>query len=178
VASALSAAHAQGFFHGTIKPNQVLVENDPPSARAYLTDLWEHQLTLEGFSNRLGGTASAPTARPREQIEGSRLDARTDVYALGCVLYETLSGEVPYPRDGYVHSTGTKIRFARRVDFAYDLDYKVGDEIPSPEAFSSLAHDSDGLVYGPSVDWLWGRRGTGGEHGADGDGAAAGRGAH
>ena len=97
VASALDAAHAAGLVHRDVKPANVMIEGE----RSYLTDFGltkrttaeSHQLTATG---QFFGTVDyvAP-----EQIQGAEQDGRVDVYALGCVLFECLTGSRPYPRD-------------------------------------------------------------------------------
>jgi serine/threonine protein kinase/CheY-like chemotaxis protein len=92
-AQALDAAHAAGLVHRDVKPGNVLLQGD----HAYLTDFGLSKL-LGGGANltapgRMVGTAEylAP-----EQIRGEPVDARTDVYALGCVFFETLTGSSPF----------------------------------------------------------------------------------
>ena len=94
VASALDHAHARGLVHRDVKPTNILIER--PSDRAYLTDFGvvkeasSHGLTQTGFFLGTFGYA-AP-----EQIEGRGVDGRTDMYGLGCVLYQCLTGEAPF----------------------------------------------------------------------------------
>ncbi len=108
VASALEAAHARGLVHRDVKPGNILVvEGEGSEGRdlVYLSDF--------GLTKRLeGGTAGGLTETGQfvgtvdyvapEQIEGRPVDARTDVYSLGCVLFECLTGKVPFERDTQV----------------------------------------------------------------------------
>ena len=95
VASALDAAHRRGLVHRDVKPGNVLIDED---GHAYLTDF--------GVSKQLGGV-STDTGRmvgtldylAPEQIRGDAVDARTDGYALACVLYECLGGAPPFHRE-------------------------------------------------------------------------------
>src|SRR3954468_13407569 len=95
VAEALDAAHAAGLIHRDVKPANVLLSG----RHAYLSDFGltravaaETQLT--DTDERLG---TVDFMSP-EQLRGLRLDARSDVYALGCLLYTTLTGRPPFNR--------------------------------------------------------------------------------
>ncbi len=113
-ADALDAAHAEGLVHRDVKPQNFLLETavDPSeNFHVYLSDF--------GLVKRVAGQTSLTrsahlvgTAQymSPEQIRGQQLDGRTDVYALGCVLYECLSGSPPFSADeevavlwGHVH---------------------------------------------------------------------------
>ena len=98
VASALDAAHARGLVHRDVKAANVLLSDDGETA--YLTDfgLTKAAATTSGLT-RTGQWLGTLDACAPEQIEGRRVDARTDVYALGCLLFQLLTGSVPYPRD-------------------------------------------------------------------------------
>ena len=94
---ALDAIHRTGYVHRDVKPANVLIDKD---GHVYLSDfgLAKHALTSGGLtaSDRWVGTLDF--AAP-EQIRGDRVDARTDVYALGCVLFFMLCGRVPFERE-------------------------------------------------------------------------------
>jgi serine/threonine protein kinase len=99
VGSALAAAHALGLVHRDVKLANVLVESRDGYAHAYLTDfgLTKHVGSTSGLTKTGIWVGTVDYAAP-EQIQGGAVDARADVYALGCVLYHALTGEVPYPR--------------------------------------------------------------------------------
>ena len=101
IAGALDAAHGRGLVHRDVKPANILISDETAHTHAYLTDF--------GLTKRPGSTGSltgtglwvgtADYVAP-EQIQGHAIDGRADVYSLGCVLYEMLTGQVAYPKDG------------------------------------------------------------------------------
>ncbi len=97
IAGALDAAHARGLVHRDVKPANVLLDGDD---HAYLTDFGLTKRLTDGASmtgsGRWVGTLGyvAP-----EQIRDGSIDARADVYALGCVLYYALSAAAPFRRE-------------------------------------------------------------------------------
>ncbi|HEU0303216.1 MAG TPA: protein kinase [Gaiellaceae bacterium] len=96
VAKALDAAHAHGLVHRDVKPGNVLLDDGEGWGHAYLADFGVTRMAFSGdAATALTGTVgySAP-----EQIRGETVDARSDVYGLGCVLYECLTGELPFER--------------------------------------------------------------------------------
>jgi hypothetical protein len=95
VADALDAAHARGLVHRDVKPSNVLLDQQGGREHAYLADFGLTQSVSDRAptDGQLMGTVDyvAP-----EQIRGDDVDARADVYALGCLLFETLTGTLPF----------------------------------------------------------------------------------
>ena len=93
VALALDAAHARGLLHRDVKPSNVLIDS---AGHCYLADF--------GLSRRLADVDVVSDGRSLgtidyvapEQIRGDELDARADLYSLGCMLYECLAGRPPF----------------------------------------------------------------------------------
>ena len=103
VASALDAAHQRGLVHRDVKPGNVLVTGNEPYEHAYLTDFGLTKQISSGDSlTKTGQWVGTLDYVAPEQIEGRPVDARTDVYALGCVLHQALTGQVPYVRNSDV----------------------------------------------------------------------------
>jgi hypothetical protein len=100
VASALDVAHSRGLVHRDIKPGNVLIEERGGSEHAYLTDFGltkrMDQASEAGGLTSTGAFVGTLDYVAPEQIRGDRLDARTDVYALGGVLFEMLTGRPPF----------------------------------------------------------------------------------
>jgi serine/threonine-protein kinase len=97
-ALALDAAHARGLVHRDVKPANLLVAGDPAlRPHVYLTDFGLAR--RDGSSTALTTTGQwmgTPDYAAPEQIDGDELDGRADVYALGCVLFEALTGVPPF----------------------------------------------------------------------------------
>jgi YVTN family beta-propeller protein len=103
LAAALDAAHARGLVHRDVKPSNALVAVEGAREHVYLADF--------GLTKH-SGSGSGPTAAGEmvgtidyvapEQIRGEQVDGRADVYSLGCVLFECLTGTVPFPRGSEV----------------------------------------------------------------------------
>jgi Tol biopolymer transport system component len=96
VADALSYAHSHGVIHRDIKPENILLE----SGHAVVADFGIARAIDQAGGDRITGTGVAlgtPAYMSPEQAAGSKdLDGRSDLYSLGCVLYEMLAGQPPF----------------------------------------------------------------------------------
>jgi serine/threonine protein kinase len=118
IAAALDAAHAAGLVHRDVKPANVLLSAE----HAYLSDFGLTRLVGSDTELTEAGQwiGTVDYCSP-EQLRGERTDARSDVYALGCVLFTALTGSTPFGR-GTVPAT---------------MMAHIGDEPPRASAFGA-----------------------------------------
>ena len=126
VAAALDAAHAKGLVHRDVKPANVLVTVIDGEEHAYLTDfgLAKRNDTLSGLTVE-GSVIGTVDYMAPEQVSGDRADARTDVYALGCVFFQMVTGKVPFERE-----TSVAVLFAHVHDPPPALEEPLSEEYP------------------------------------------------
>ena len=101
VAEALAYAHRKGVVHRDIKPENIRVRRDLAGLHVKVLDFGIARLT-DDAATRLtveGGVAGTPRYMAPEQITGGTIDARTDLYALGLVLFEMLTGRKAFDRE-------------------------------------------------------------------------------
>ena len=103
VAGALDAAHERGLVHRDVKSRNVLIAREDGGDHCFLSDfgLVKTASSESSVAHRGQLLGTIEYVAP-EQIEGRMVDARADVYSLGCLLYECLTGEVPFRRDAEV----------------------------------------------------------------------------
>jgi hypothetical protein len=135
VARALDAGHARGLVHRDVKPGNILLvppAGDEEAEHVYLVDFGlarsaSDDLSIGGVGQFLG----TPRYSAPEQVAGQPVDGRTDVYALGCVLFECLTGRPPFPAGSneavlYAHLAAAPPRVtAERPDLPRGIDAVV-----------------------------------------------------
>lgn len=101
IGNGLDAIHAAGLVHRDVKPANVLLSGGDGAEHAYITDFGvaRNVATQSGLTQTGRFVGTLDYVAP-EQISGGPVDARVDVYALGCLLFKLLTGQVPYPREG------------------------------------------------------------------------------
>ncbi|MGB7686810.1 MAG: serine/threonine-protein kinase, partial [Solirubrobacterales bacterium] len=146
IGNGLDAIHAAGLVHRDVKPANVLLSGEEGAEHAYITDFGvaRNVATQSGLTQTGRFVGTLDYVAP-EQISGGEVDARADVYALGCLLFKLLTGEVPFPRDGeaarlYAHLNDpppAPSLYAQEVPMALDdvvvraMSKEPGDRYPS-----------------------------------------------
>ena len=139
-ASALDAAHHRGLVHRDVKPGNILITVESGEEHAYLTDFGlARRFDSVSALTRQGLVVGTVDYMAPEQITGERTDARTDIYGLGCVFYQMLTGTVPFERDNSVATL-----FAQVHDPPPPLQGDIVETHPAFEAVleKAMAKDS------------------------------------
>jgi serine/threonine-protein kinase len=105
----VAAAHAQGVVHRDIKPDNLFLTRDPDDPARRVPKVLDFGISkvaadspaVEGTLTATGATLGTPHYMSLEQLQGAEIDARTDVYAFGVVLYECLTGKRPFESDNF-----------------------------------------------------------------------------
>lgn len=113
VARGLAAAHAQGLIHRDVKPANILLEKGVN--RALLTDFGLARAADDASLTRSGVIAGTPQFMSPEQARGESIDARSDLFSLGSVLYTMCAGRAPF-----------------RAETSYGILRRVTDDAPRP----------------------------------------------
>src|SRR5713226_5143630 len=137
LADALEHAHRQGVVHCDVKPNNILITSE---GQPKLVDFGiARAVTISGTRTQDEIQGSAPYLAP-EQVSGGKIDGRTDVYALGAVLYEMLTGEPPF--QGYSLAAVISQRLASDPPPPSQLDPAIPPAVDEA-LLRALARDPD-----------------------------------
>ncbi len=97
ICSGLVEAHSKGIIHCDLKPSNILILGQDPQETVKLVDfglaqILPHESTVQSQLTDKFFVCGTPLYMPPEQCAGEQLDARSDIYSLGCILYEALTG--------------------------------------------------------------------------------------
>ena len=96
VARGLEAAHSEGVVHRDLKPQNIMID---PSGKASVMDFGIARSMDASNMTRTGALMGTPTYMSPEQAQGQKVDARSDLYTLGIIFYELLTGSPPFQAD-------------------------------------------------------------------------------
>ena len=142
VCLALDAAHQEGVVHRDLKPHNVMID---PAGRVVVMDFGiARSVELSGMT-ATGSLLGTPDYMSPEQVKGEPVDARSDLFALGIIFYQLLTGELPYVGETPMAAmyTRTQKKAAPVRDLNPDLPGFLGDivgrclEIPVPKRYQS-----------------------------------------
>ena len=105
ICGALDAAHRGGVIHRDLKPDNILIENVHDTERVKVLDFGIAKLKetkTDAFLTLAGTIIGTPQYMSPEQCQGKNLDPSSDIYSIGVLLYEMLSGEVPFDGDSAI----------------------------------------------------------------------------
>lgn len=107
IADGLSAAHRQGIIHRDVKPANIMLEDG--LERVKITDFGLARVAMENSDlTSFGDMVGTPAFMSPEQVDGQTLDARSDLFSLGCVIYAMVAGKSPF-RSGNALATARKV---------------------------------------------------------------------
>jgi serine/threonine protein kinase len=90
VAGGLARAHAKGIVHRDVKPDNILLDKD---GRPFVADFGIARIEAAARTQQTSQTTATPSYMSPEQAEGKPVDARTDIFSFGSVLYEMVTGQ-------------------------------------------------------------------------------------
>jgi len=100
ICAGLAAAHATGVVHRDLKPDNILLETG--TGRAVITDFGIARTAEDSGVTQVGAVIGTPRYMSPEQLAGGEVDARSDLFSLGVMLFELATGERPWPGDNAI----------------------------------------------------------------------------
>jgi serine/threonine-protein kinase len=134
VSAAIDAAHQQGIVHRDLKPDNIFLSPSPEGPFCKVLDFGIAKLLGDGppgiSKTGTGVPIGTPAYMSPEQARGAQVDHRTDLYAFGIIMYETIAGRPPFLEQTFValltaHLTGTPPPLADAVDIHPELNHLV-----------------------------------------------------
>lgn len=144
IASALSYAHRRGFIHRDIKPDNIMFRSD---GTVVVADFGIVKALKSGSNlTKTGMSIGTPRYMSPEQIRAKKVDGRSDIYSLGIVLYEMLTGQTPYKDPDIIklalkHTKGPIPQLPKKLEFLQPLLNKMLAKNPSMRV-----RDCEGLI--------------------------------
>ena len=141
VAEALDTVHTHGLVHRDVKPANILVASGEGYEHAYLGDFGvAKQVRTESGLTQTGAFIGTVDYAAPEQLEGKAVDSRADIYALGCVLYQCLTGLRPFEKGSDAATISAHLfepppsAHATRPDLPPELDDVIARALAKPPA--------------------------------------------
>jgi hypothetical protein len=150
VAGALDYAHSRGVIHRDVKPSNVLLRREegsldpkaplPDDIQPVLTDFGVARMADTSIRTASGAIIGTPAYMSPEQVSGTKIDARSDIYSLGIMLYQMLTGRLPFGGDTSDTVASTLIKHITEMPPA------MPEVSPAVQAvvFRALAKDPNG----------------------------------
>ncbi|MGD9682531.1 MAG: protein kinase [Candidatus Obscuribacterales bacterium] len=121
VCDGMNHAHERGVIHRDLKPSNLMLEGDPAEQIQIrildfgVAKLEESQSDETGFQTRTGTMVGSPYYMSPEQIRAEVVDARSDIYSLGCIAYQMVSGTLPFEGETYVQTVTAHLETPPRM---------------------------------------------------------------
>lgn len=161
ICAGLAEAHKQGILHRDIKPGNIMIATTADGGQcAKLVDFGIakiEQADTDGKLTQTGSVLGSPAYMSPEQCQGKQIDARSEVYALGCVLFEMLAGHEPFRSDSLLEvmskheTTDAELPSAANLpDDLANIVYRCLEKDPAHryEHVEQLSHDLQSFLDG------------------------------